>query len=192
MISNGEGGGMDLRSELSAMPAGVVPSPWNGFEHVRGWGVFGAPFSSGHVLALRVSPQNDFAPYRTPWHRAREGEWTIYYDGLRADTACPRYYGAASRMSRESRLDLTWTGPMSLRVEMDQPQRHPSHRGHPSIGARGAGDRARLLRDHRSGRVLAHESRARDRRLRVIAPTVVGMTIRMPGRVENPDAILRW
>jgi hypothetical protein len=120
--SNGEDGEMDLQTELSAMPAGVVTSPWNGFEHVRGWGVFGAPFSSGHVLALRVFPQNDFAPYRTLWHRTPEGEWSIYYDGPRADTACPRYYGVAARVNQRCRLDLTWTEPMSLTVEMDDPR----------------------------------------------------------------------
>jgi hypothetical protein len=113
---------MDLQKELGAMPAGVVTSPWHGFEHVRGWGVFGAPFSSGHVLALRVFPQNDFAPYRTLWHRTPEGEWSIYYDGPRADTACPRYYGAAARVIGRCRLDLDWTGPMSLTVAMDHPR----------------------------------------------------------------------
>ena len=117
-----EWGRMDLQAELSAIPAGAVASPWENFEHVRGWGVFGAPFSSGHVLALRVFPQNDFAPYRTLWHRTPEGEWSIYYDGPRADAACPRYYGAAARVSSRCRLELTWTGPMSLTVEMDRPR----------------------------------------------------------------------
>ena len=113
---------MDLRTGLNAIPAGVAPSPWDGFEHVRGWGVVGAPFSSGHVLALRVFPENDFAPYSTLWHRTPEGEWSIYYDGPRADTACPRYFGAAAKVSSRCRIDLTWTGPMSLRVETDQPR----------------------------------------------------------------------
>ena len=113
---------MDLQAEILAIRAGVVPSPWPGFEHVRGWGVFGAPFSSGHVLALRVFPQNDFAPYRTLWHRTPDGYWSIHYDGPRADTSCPRYFGAAAQSSDKCRLDLAWTGPMSLTVEMDEPQ----------------------------------------------------------------------
>jgi hypothetical protein len=62
---------MDFRSELSAMPAGVVPSPWNGFENVHGGGVFGAPFSSGHVLALRICLEEPArsVPYRRPSRR---------------------------------------------------------------------------------------------------------------------------
>jgi hypothetical protein len=32
------------------------------------------------VLALRVFPDNDFAPYRTIWHRDPGGRWAIYAD----------------------------------------------------------------------------------------------------------------
>src|SRR5262245_16681413 len=46
--------------------------PWPNHEYVRGWGVFGLPFDSGHYLALRVFPENAFAPYRTVWHRVPE------------------------------------------------------------------------------------------------------------------------
>ena len=31
------------------------------------------PFDSGHVLALRVFPENDFGPCRTVWHRDPSG-----------------------------------------------------------------------------------------------------------------------
>jgi hypothetical protein len=97
------------------MPAGVVPSPWNGLEHVRGWGVFGAPFSSGHVLALRVFPQNDFAPYRTLWHRTPEGD--DYVAMVRADEhrglAHSRTGMALSTPAARDgggRQDVPWTG----------------------------------------------------------------------------------
>ena len=39
-------------------------APWPGQEYARGWGVFALPFDSGHVLALRGFPANDFGPYR--------------------------------------------------------------------------------------------------------------------------------
>jgi hypothetical protein len=39
---------------------GEAPCP--GHEDVRGLGVFGRPFDSGHVLALRVFPQSSFGP----------------------------------------------------------------------------------------------------------------------------------
>ncbi|HUR15088.1 MAG TPA: hypothetical protein VM097_11420 [Mycobacteriales bacterium] len=79
------------------------------------------PFASGHVLALRVFPENSFAPYRTVWHRDPEGRWSIYVDGASLDTACPRYFGPACDHVAHARIDLEWTGPASLRVRMDQP-----------------------------------------------------------------------
>ncbi len=63
----------------------------------------------GHVLALRVFPENDFAPYRSIWHRTPDGTWSIYVDGPRVDTACPRYFGAAPgtwRFKRCSNLSI--------------------------------------------------------------------------------------
>jgi hypothetical protein len=53
-----------LSAQLEDLPAVPGRAPWPGYEYVRGWGVFGLPFDSGHVLGLRVFPQNDFAPYR--------------------------------------------------------------------------------------------------------------------------------
>lgn len=88
---------------------------------MRGWGVFGLPFDSGHVLALRVFPQNSFAPYRTVWHRTPQGEWSIFADSPRLDVACPRYYGAACSYTGQARIALDWTGPRTLRVTVDEP-----------------------------------------------------------------------
>jgi hypothetical protein len=97
-------------------------APWAGYEYVKGWGVFGLPFDSGHVLALRVFPENDFGPYRTIWHRDPAGRWSIYVDGARLDTACPRYYGAACAHTGYARISLSWEGPASLRVTLDAPK----------------------------------------------------------------------
>jgi hypothetical protein len=83
--------------------------------------VFGLPFDSGHVLALRVFPQNDFAPYRTIWHRDPGGRSAIYADAPRLDIACPRYYGAACHRTARARIAVEWTGAASLRVRMDAP-----------------------------------------------------------------------
>ncbi|MCO8245363.1 hypothetical protein [Haladaptatus sp. AB643] len=99
----------------------IQPSPISGYEHVRGFGIYGLPLDTGHVLALRVFPENDFAPYKTIWHRTPDGTWSIYVDGPRHDTACPRYYGAATDHVESSNITLTWVGPMELRVEMDDP-----------------------------------------------------------------------
>ncbi len=110
---------LDLSSALSDLPTARDRAPWPHHEYVRGWGVFGLPFDSGHVLALRVFPENSFAPYRTLWHRDPAGSWSIHVDGPRLDTACPRYYGAACDRTGFARIGLIWTGPASLRVTVD-------------------------------------------------------------------------
>ena len=112
---------LDLRRQLSDLPAVRGRAPWPGCEYVKGWGVFGLPFDTGHVLALRVFPENDFGPYRTLWHRDPLGRWSIYVDGPRLDTACPRYYGAACDHVGKARIDLQWLGPATLRVHLDCP-----------------------------------------------------------------------
>jgi hypothetical protein len=111
-----------LADQLQALRPVVQRSPLAGFEYVKGFGVFGLPFDSGHVLALRVFPENDFGPYVTLWHRTPDGAWTIFVDGARPETACPRYYGPATREVRRAKITLAWTGASALRVTMDDPK----------------------------------------------------------------------
>jgi hypothetical protein len=113
---------VDLASKLEHLPERRGEWPWPEHEYVRGWGVFGLPFDSGHVLALRVFPENDFGPYRTLWHRTPEGHWSIYVHGERLDTACPRYYGPACARTDYAKIDLRWTGKASLQISMDRPR----------------------------------------------------------------------
>lgn len=112
---------IDLAAMLRDLPAVRGRAPWPGHEYVKGWGVFGLPFDSGHVLALRVFPENDFAPYSTIWHRDPEGRWAIFADAPRLDIACPRYYGPACERTARARIGIEWTGPASLRVTLDAP-----------------------------------------------------------------------
>jgi len=112
---------VNLRDRLSGLPAIRGTAPWPGHEYVRGWGVFGLPFDSGHVLALRVFPESDFGPYQTVWHRDPDGRWSIYVHGPRLDTACPRYYGPACHHAGHARITLAWDGPATLHVTMDTP-----------------------------------------------------------------------
>ena len=86
-------------------------APWPNHEYVKGWGVFGLPFDSGHVLALRVFPENDFGSYKSLWHSPPTGGWSIHVDGGRLDTACPRYYEAACRYTGFAKIALTPTSP---------------------------------------------------------------------------------
>jgi hypothetical protein len=110
-----------VAARTSAIAEARGEAPWPGHEYVRGWGVFGLPFDSGHVLALRVFPQGSFASYRTVWHRDPAGRWSIFADAPRLDVACPRYYGPACDRVGLSRIDVAWTGPRDLRVNMDEP-----------------------------------------------------------------------
>src|SRR4026208_708147 len=112
---------VDLSTELSRLSPRRGSFPWPNHEYVRGWGVFGLPFDSGHVLALRVFPENDFSSYRTMWHRDPGGAWSIYVKGPRIETGGPRYYGAACARTGFARIDLEWTGPAALRVTVDKP-----------------------------------------------------------------------
>ena len=105
----------------TAISPGMGEADWPAHEYVRGWGVFGLPFDSGHVLALRVFPQSSFGPYRTLWHRDPEGRWSIHVDGGRVEHACPRYYAPACEYVGTARIDLGWTGPRTLHVTLDQP-----------------------------------------------------------------------
>ena len=109
----------NLATALHDLPERRGTAPWPDHEYVKGWGVMGLPLDSGHYLALRVFPENDFAPYKTVWHRDPDGRWSIYVDGPRLDTACPRYYGAACAHVGHARIGLTWTAPMGLRITVD-------------------------------------------------------------------------
>jgi hypothetical protein len=110
-----------VAARTGAIAEGRGEAPWPGHEYVRGWGVFGLPFDSGHLLALRVFPQNSFAPYRTVWHRDPAGRWSIYVDAPRLDIACPRYYGPACTRVAAANIELAWTTPRCLEVTMGGP-----------------------------------------------------------------------
>ncbi len=113
---------MDLAARVQAIKPAVRRSPLPGFEYLSGYGVFASPFESGDVLALRVFPVNDFAPYRTVWHRTPQGAWSIYVDSPRMEIACPRYYAAAVEWTGPAHISLKWTGPSQLLIEMDNPR----------------------------------------------------------------------
>lgn len=111
-----------LAARTSAIAAQRGEAPWVGHEYVRGWGVFSMPFDSGHVLALRVFPEGSFGSNRAVWHRDPAGRWSIYYAAPRPEIACPRYFGAACRTIAPASISLTWDGPRTLTVEVDEPQ----------------------------------------------------------------------
>jgi hypothetical protein len=109
---------VDLGTELSSLSPRRGSFPWPDHEYVRGWGVFGPPFDTGHVLALRVFPENDFAPYRTVWQRTPDGVWSILVDAPRLDIARPRYSAPACSVTSFAHIEIERSGPMSLRITM--------------------------------------------------------------------------
>lgn len=111
----------DLESIVGRIRPEARRSPLAGYEHQRGWGIVAYPFESGHVLALRVSPQNDFAPFTSVWHRTPAGAWSIYVDGPRLDTACPRYWSDATEHVGFADISVEWSEPCELVVEMPEP-----------------------------------------------------------------------
>lgn len=111
-----------LAEKAAAIETRADESPWTDHEYQRGYAVMVLPFSSGHLLALRVSPQNPFAPYVSVWHRDPGGEWSIFVDGPSLETACPRYWGPVTDRSEFAAIDVEWTGPGELRVGVDEPR----------------------------------------------------------------------
>lgn len=112
---------MDLASELTEVDRGVIRSPWEGHETVRGFAVMSLPFESGHVLASRHIPQSDFGPYSTLWLRRPDGRWSIHVDGPMLEVACPRYWGPAAEENAFADIELTWTGPSTAQMTVDEP-----------------------------------------------------------------------
>lgn len=111
---------LDLASTLSGLRDACRPAPWPGCEYVKGWVVFGLPFDSGHVLALRVMPEGSIAPYRSLWHRDPRGRWSLYVHGTK-DCACTRYYGTVCDLQAYRQIAVDWTGPATARVTLNQP-----------------------------------------------------------------------
>lgn len=112
---------VNLAAKATAIEPRTGQSPWADYEYGRGYAVLTLPFDSGHLLGLRVFPENDFAPYVSVWHRSPSGDWAIYVDGPSLETACPRYWEPATQAVAFASIDVRWTGANDLRVEMDTP-----------------------------------------------------------------------
>jgi hypothetical protein len=83
-----------------------------------GWGVIGAPFKSGHVLALRRYLVSALGPaYTSVWQRDPLGRWT-FYSTVSPDSSCARYYGARVDRNEVTPVDLEWTTPWTLHVRV--------------------------------------------------------------------------
>lgn len=111
-----------LAGKADAIEPRIEESPWADHEYVRGYAVMVLPFSSGHLLALRAWPQSSFGPYVSVWHRPPEGQWSMFVDGPSLETTCPRYWGPVTEQAALASIDVTWTGPNTLHVDVDEPR----------------------------------------------------------------------
>ncbi|MFD6894079.1 hypothetical protein ACFWB0_05945 [Rhodococcus sp. NPDC060086] len=85
-------------------------------ERFAGYAVMGAPFTSGHYLALRKFPTNSVgAGYTAVWHRDPAGAWTVYSD-VPPEVSCARYLGRALSRTEETDVRTEWSGPAELHV----------------------------------------------------------------------------
>jgi hypothetical protein len=93
------------------MPSG----PGDGFS---GYGVIGLPFQSGHVLTLRRFFVSSLGPaYTSIWHRDPVDRWT-FYSTVAPDCSCARYFGAQVHRNVVTPINLDWTTPWTLRVQI--------------------------------------------------------------------------
>jgi hypothetical protein len=85
-------------------------------ERVSGYGVMGLPFASGHILGLRRWTASSVGEsFTSIWHRDPGGCWT-FYESLRCEVACTRYFGAAVQKVQVEPIEVGWEGPRRLRV----------------------------------------------------------------------------
>ena len=97
--------------EASVLPPGAG-------ERFSGYGVMGAPFASGHYLALRHFTASSIGPgYRAVWHRDPDGRWTVHADAP-PEVSCARFLGSALNATHSTPIGIEWTGPQSVTVEI--------------------------------------------------------------------------
>jgi len=86
-----------------------------------GYAVIGAPFSSGHVLALRCFESSSLGPgYTSVWHRDPKGRWT-FHQNVPPQQSCPRYFGAAIAENTTQPIRIEWTDERRFSVTVEAP-----------------------------------------------------------------------
>lgn len=97
----------------------TIPPGDDGVERFAGYGVMGAPFASGHYLAMRHFPASSIGVgYDSVWHRDPAGIWVIHSSNA-PEASCARYFGSAVGEARTAEIAVTWTGPFAFTVTVD-------------------------------------------------------------------------
>jgi hypothetical protein len=88
-------------------------------ERVAGYGIMGLPFRSGHVLGLRRWTASSVGEgFTSIWHRDPQGHWT-FYESVRCDIACSRYFGAEVERQVVGPIEIEWLRSHHLHVYTD-------------------------------------------------------------------------
>jgi hypothetical protein len=88
-------------------------------ERVAGYGVMGLPFQSGHVLGMRRWTASSVGEgFTSIWHRDPGGRWT-FYESVRCEIACTRYFGAAVQRQVVGPIEIEWLGPRRLHISTE-------------------------------------------------------------------------
>ncbi len=101
--------------------AGQFTIPDGSGDRFSGYAIFGLPFSSGHVLALRCFTASSLgAAYTSVWHRDPKGRWN-FHQNVAPELGCPRYFGAAITQNTMERIRIDWTDHCCFCVTVDAP-----------------------------------------------------------------------
>jgi hypothetical protein len=85
-------------------------------ERIRGYGVTGLSFVSGHILAFHRVTQSSIGPaYTAIWHRSPDGIWMAMVD-VDPERASGRYFGSAFQRVLVDRIELEWKGRKRLHL----------------------------------------------------------------------------
>lgn len=76
----------------------------------------GLPFRSGHILGLRRWTASSIGEgFTSIWHRNPAGKWT-FYESVRSEIACTRYFGADVERVQVGPIGLEWEDESRLRI----------------------------------------------------------------------------
>ena len=108
--------GMKEPAELARRVEENPQLPAAGCERVSGYGVMGLLFRSEHVLGLRRWTASSVGEgFTSIWHRNPAGRWT-FYESLRSEIACTRYFGAEVEQVRVGPIALDWQDRRRLHI----------------------------------------------------------------------------
>lgn len=95
-----------------------LPAANGSIARLRGWGILGVGFATGHVFALRRFPASSLGrAHSTVWQRDPDGRWRYYVD-VEPELSCVAFLGEAASDARVESIAIVWTGARSFTVSV--------------------------------------------------------------------------